>query len=278
MQKIRKAGPVARISVPAALAAGLAAPLLAMALAAPASAATGPRMGSAGQTGFVVTGAQIRDVRGQVFGRNGGGFASTQAGIGGSLSLWAGGNRGMVILVGISTGTGSPHEPWSPGINVYQNHKLIASQNDASVNGKTCTAAGTCTPGDSANWTDQQQFRLELFYNRTTGNVEFQAKNANGDSYSGFYSVGTGKSFSQARVTADFGNTPFDSAGYTAAPPAAKLYLTWSRVGLTSYSGHRAGLVSWWTRSHLDLVDAAGGAVAGSLFNGGTAFRTVLTP
>ena len=98
---IRKAGLGARISVPAALAAGLAAPLLAMALAAPAWAATGPRMGSAGQTGFVVTGAQIRDVRGQVFGRNGAGFASTQAGIGGSLSLWAGGNRGTVILVGV---------------------------------------------------------------------------------------------------------------------------------------------------------------------------------
>ena len=278
MQKIRKAGLGARISVPAALAAGLAAPLLAMALAAPASAATGPRMGSAGQTGFVVTGAQIRDVRGQVFGRNGAGFASTQAGIGGSLSLWAGGNRGTVILVGISTGTSSAHQPWSPGINVYQDHKLIASQNDASVNGQTCTAAGACTPGDSASWPDQQQFRLELFYNRSDGNVEFHATAANGDSYSGFYHVGDGVSFSQARVTADFGNTPFDSAGYTAAPSASKPYLTWSRVGLTSYSGHRAGLVSWWTRSHLDLVDAAGGAVAGSLFNGGTAFRTVLTP
>ena len=274
---IRKAGLGARISVPAALAAGLAAPLLAMALAAPAWAATGPRMGSAGQTGFVVAGAQIRDVRGQVFGRNGAGFASTQAGIGGSLSLWAGGNRGTVILVGVSTGTGSAHQPWSPGINVYQDHKLIASQNDASVNGQTCTN-GVCTPGDSANWPDQQQFRLELFYNRSAGNVEFHATAANGDSYSGFYHVGTGVSFSQARVTADFGNTPFDSAGYTAAPPAAKPYLTWSRAGLTSYSGHRAGLVSWWTRSHLDLVDAAGGAVAGSLFNGGTAFRTVLTP
>src|SRR5579862_9020719 len=71
MQMIRKAGLGARIGLPAALAAGLAAPLLAMALAAPAGAATGPRMGSAGQTGFVVTGAQIRDVRGQVFGRNG---------------------------------------------------------------------------------------------------------------------------------------------------------------------------------------------------------------
>jgi len=277
VQRIRKAGLGARISVPAAIAAGLAAPLLAMALAAPAWAATGPRMGSAGQTGFVVTGAQIRDVRGQVFGRNGAGFASTQAGIGGSLSLWAGGNRGTVILVGVSTGTGSAHEPWSPGINVYQDHKLIASQNDPSVNGQTCTA-GKCTPGDSANWPDQQQFRLELFYNRSDGNVEFHATAANGDSYSGFYHLGTGVSFSQARVTADFGNTPFDSAGYTAAPPAAKPYLTWSRVGLTSYSGHRAGLASWWTRSHLDLVDAAGGAVAGSLLHRGTAFRTVLTP
>jgi len=249
-----------------------------MALAAPAGAATGPRMGSAGQTGFVVTGAQIRDVRGQVFGRNGAGFASTQAGIGGSLSLWAGGNRGTVILVGVSTGTGSAHQPWSPGINVYQDHKLIASQNDASVNGQTCTAAGSCTAGDSASWPDQEQFRLELFYNRAAGNVEFHATAANGDSYSGFYHVGTGVSFSQARATADFGNTPFDSAGYTAAPSAARPYLTWSRVGLTSYSGHRAGLVSWWTRHHLDLVDAAGGAMAGSLFNGGTAFRTVLTP
>jgi hypothetical protein len=262
--------------VAAALTAGLAAPLLALAV--PAGAATGPRMGSAGQTGFVVTGAKIRDVRGQVFGRNGAGFASTQAGIGGSLSLWAGGNRGTVVLVGVSTGTGSAHQPWSPGINVYQNHKLIASQNDASVHGQTCTAAGMCTPGDSASWPDQEQFRLELFYNRASGNVAFHATAANGDSYSGFYHVGTGVSFGQARVTADFGNTPFDSAGYTAAPPAAKPYLTWSRVGLTSYSGHRAGLVSWWTRSHLDLVDAAGGAVAGSLFNGGTAFRTVLTP
>jgi hypothetical protein len=263
--------------MPAALAAGLATPLLAMALAAPAGAATGPRIGSAGQTGFAVTGAQFRDVRGQVFGRNGGGFAGTQTGIGGSLSLWAGGGRGTVVLVGVSTGTGSAHQPWSPGISVYRDHKLIASQNDASVHGQTCTA-GVCAPGDSANWPDQQQFRLELFYNRAAGNVAFHATAANGDSYSGFYHVGGGLSFGQARVTADFGNTPFDSAGYTAAPSAAKPYLTWSRAGLTSYSGHRAGLVSWWTRHHLDLVDAAGGATAGSLFNGGTAFRTVLTP
>jgi hypothetical protein len=276
MLMIRKAGRGARVSLAAAgLAAGLAAPLLA--LAAPAGAATGPAQASAGQTGYVATGAQFRDVRGMIFGRNGAGFAATQAGIGGSLSLWAGGGRGTVVLVGISTGTGSAHGPWSPGISVYQDHKLIASQNDASVHGQTCTA-GVCTPGDSANWPDQQQYRLELFYNRTAGNVEFHATASNGDSYSGFYHVGGGLSFGQARMTTDFGNTPFDSAGYLAAPSAAKPYLTWSRVGLTSYSGHRAGLVSWWVHSPLDLIDAAGGAMAGSLFNGGTAFHTVLIP
>lgn len=217
-------------------------------------------------------------MRGQVFGRNGAGFASTQAGIGGSVSLWAGGGRGTVILLGISTGTGAAHEPWSPGISVYKNHKLVASQNDPTVHGQTCTAPGVCTPGDTANWPDQQQFQLELIYDRTAGNVDFHATAANGVSYSGFFSVGTGVSFSQARVTADFGNTPFDSAGYSNAPAAVKTYLTWSRVGLTSYSGHQAGLSSWWTRSHLDLVDAAGGAMATSLFNGGTAFHTEITP
>jgi hypothetical protein len=275
MQTIRKTSRGARAGLAAALATGLAAPLLA--LAAPAGAATGPAESSAGQTGYVATGAQFRDVRGMIFGRNGAGFAATQAGIGGSLSLWAGGGRGTVVLLGISTGTGAAHEPWSPGINVYQDHKLIASQNDASVHGQTCTA-GVCTPGDSANWPDQQQYRLELFYNRTAGNVEFHATASNGDSYSGFYHVGGGLSFGQARMTTDFGNTPFDSAGYLAAPSAAKPYLTWSRVGLTSYSGHRAGLVSWWVHSPLDLIDAAGGAMAGSLFNGGTAFHTVLIP
>lgn len=266
----------ARVGLLAGVVAGVTAPLLAM--AGPAGAAVGPRMQSAGQAGFAVTGAQIRQVGGQIFGRNGAGFATTQAGIGGSVSLWSGGARGTVILVGISTGTSSAHQPWSPGINVYKNHKLVASQNDDSVHGQTCKAGGACTPGDSANWPDQQQFRLNLSYDRAAGNVNFRVTAANGDSYSGFYSVGTGVSFGQARVTADFGNTPFDSAGYNNAPATVKTYLTWSKVGLTSYSGHQAGLNSWWTRSHLDLVDAAGGAQATSLFNGGTAFHTELTP
>jgi hypothetical protein len=263
------------LGLAAALATALAAPLLALSV--PAGAVTGPRRESAGQAGMVATGAQFRDVRGQIFGRNGAGFASTQAGIGGSVSLWAGGGRGTIVLVGISTGTGAANEPWSPGISVYKDHQLVASQNDASVHGRTCTAGG-CTPGDSASWADQQQFRLELFYDRAAGNVEFRAARSNGDSYSGFFHVGRGLSFSQARVTADFGITPFDSAGYNSAPNAVRRYLTWSQVGLTSYSGHRAGLSAWWTHSHLDLVDAAGGARATSLFNNGTAFHTQLTP
>jgi hypothetical protein len=57
-----------------------------------------------------------------------------------------------------------------------------------------------------------------------------------------------------------------------------KNYLTWRSAGLTSYSGHRGDLIDFWTRHRLLLVDAAGGSHPTSLFNSGTAFRTVLTP
>jgi hypothetical protein len=247
-----------------------------LALSGAAGAATGPQAASAGQAGMTVTGAQIRDIRGLMFARNGGGFASTQAGIGGSVSLWAPG--GTTVLLGASTGTGSAHQPWSPGINIYSGHTLVASQNDASVHGQTCTGS-VCTPGDAANWPDQQLQRFELFYNRATGNVEFSVRAVDsGVTYSGFYHVGTGVSFTQARMTGDFGNTPFDSAGYTHAPGGSVPYLAWSGARLTSYSGHKAGLASWWTRHHLVLVDGAGHASAGPLASSGSAFRTFLAP
>jgi hypothetical protein len=252
---------------------------LVLGLAASAGAAVGPQVGSAGQAGMSATGAQFRDVRGQVFARNGGGFASTQLGIGASVSLWTGtAAHGTIIQLGWSTGTGAPHEPWSPAVGVYVDHVLAAHQNDAAVHDQTCVGT-TCTPGDSLNAADQQQLRYELFYDRPAGNVIFTATAmGTGQTYLGFYHVGTGVSFNQARVTSDFGNTPFDSSGYVSSPSAQKLYLTWSKVGLTSYSGHRASLVSWWERDHVVLVDAVGGAHAGPLFSSGSAFHTFINP
>jgi hypothetical protein len=242
-----------------------------------AFAATGSQIASAGQTGMQVSGGgwQFRFVQGTVFGRDGGNFAATQAGIGGSVSLVS--TTGVRVLVGISTGTSSHNQPWSPGVTLYHGHTIIATQNDPAANGETCIS-DVCTPGDSANFPDQQSYQLQLFYNRSLGNVYFRALAASGDFYHGPFPVGTGLSFQVLRVTADFGNTPFDSAGYQNPPAATKTYLTWTKCSLTSYNGTHGGFIGPWTRHHVVLVDAAGGAHAGSLFNSGTAFHTYLTP
>jgi hypothetical protein len=259
----------------AALAAAISAAALA-ALPGTAGAATGPQTASAGQAGLAVTGAHIRDIRGFMYARNGGAFAATQVGIGGSVSLIA--TDGTRVLLGASTGTGAANEPWSPGINVYAGHTLIASQNDASVHGQTCVGQ-VCTPGDTANWPDHQLQRFELFYDRAAGNVEFSVRAVDsGVTYSGFYHVGAGLSFAEARMTGDFGNTPFDSAAYTHAPASAVPYLAWQQARLTSYTGHKAGFISWWTRHHVVLADALGSAFAGPLSASGTAFRTFIAP
>lgn len=245
-------------------------------MAGAAGAAIGPQVGSAGQSGYQIDGGQFRFAHGELFARDGGAFASTQSGIGGSISLIA--TSGLRLLLGASTDTSGHNHPWSPGVGVYQGKTLVAVQNDAAVHDST-TINGITTPGDSLNTPDQQELTYAIFYDRIHGDIKFEfVATATGDSYQGFYHAGTGLSFNRVRFGTDFGNTPFDSVGYTAAPSVQKNYLTWRNAGLTSYSGHRGSLIDWWTRHRLVLVDAAGGSRPTSLFNGGTAFRTILTP
>jgi hypothetical protein len=266
-----------RLITPALVAGVLAAVVT---VAGPATAATaiktpGPPIGSAGQTGHAVTGANFRYAAGTIFLRNGGLFAATNLGVGGSVSLKS--TTGKTVLLGISTDTSGPHHPWSPGINVYQGHTLIASQNDASVNGETCTA-GVCTPGDSGLWPDRQHARLSLYYDRAHGQIVFEALTDAGDSYHGHYFIGTGLLFRQARVTGDFGNTPFDSVGYTAPPAAVTKYLSWSAATFTNYAGVHGNFRGPWTRNIVRLVDAQGHAYAGTLNKAGDHFATSLAP
>lgn len=68
--------------------------------------------------------------------------------------------------------------------------------------------------------------------------------------------AGRGISWNQARVGAEFGCTSWASCGtgpvpYN-APPDPVTLASISGVRLTSYSGHRAGLSSWWTHSKIE--------------------------
>ena len=99
--------------------------------------------------------------------------------------------------------------------------------------------------------------------------------------------AGKGISWNQARVGAEFGCTPWAGCGtgpvpYT-APSNPVTLASISGVRLTSYSGHRAGLSSWWTHSKIEWTrngktTGAVNAKASNLSASGTAFRVSLEP
>ena len=97
------------------------------------------------------------------------------------------------------------------------------------------------------------------------------------------YTVGTGVSFTQARVGIEFGGSPWDNS-YSHTPPAQfTKAATYTGVGLTTYSGHTATLWSWWTHHKLlantgQQSSADWVAVPNDLSSGGASFSTYFVP
>jgi hypothetical protein len=98
-----------------------------------------------------------------------------------------------------------------------------------------------------------------------------------------FYKVGTGVSFTQARVGTEFGGSPWDGS-YSYTPPAQRVKVaSYTRVYLTSYSGHTATLWSWWVHHKLPAntgqqSGSAWVAIPDDLTDGGASFRTWFVP
>lgn len=249
----------ARAGIIAAAASGSVAGLAIAAV--PSGAATGSHVSSRGQAGYAVTGARIQTVQARVYLRQPGQYASTNSGVGGSVSLWA--SDGSVVQFGISDSTNPASADYNPALAPFDSsHTQITTG---------ITAKG------SANFPVGEYVTMRLHYDRVSGLAIATATDAT-HSYQLTFDEGTGKSYTQARVTSDLGNTPWDSAGYTSAPGSAEPYLAWSGASLTSYSGHKAGFSSWWTSHRVSLVGGAGSEYPGSLAAGGTAFRTFLAP
>ncbi len=127
-----------------------------------------------------------------------------------------------------------------------------------------------------------------IFYSQSAGTTAFSViDQTSGQSLSYTRMAGKGISWNQARAGAEFGCTPWASCGtgpvpYT-APPDPVTLASISGVRLTSYSGHRAGLSSWWTHSKIEWTrnsktTGAVNAKATNLSGGGTTFSVSLQP
>ena len=90
----------------------------------------------------------------------------------------------------------------------------------------------------------------------------------------------TAQSFSKAKIGTDFGSSPWD-ASYSYTPPADPVNLAaYTGVSLTSYSGHKADLTSWWVCHKLLAQPSSRGLVAipHGLTGGGASFQTWFVP
>ena len=251
-----------------------------LALAVPAGASTGTAEISPEQAGYTATGAQFQAITADVYLRNPAQYVGEVGQYSHSVQLWS---SGLVVSLGVTASTSGPgyYTPYA-GVFDRSGHQLLASN----PNAQWCddhtfgciSTLGAFAFGETVD--------LFIYYDAARGFVHFGAEDvvAPDEGYmQASYQVRTGVSFTQARVGDEFGSSPWDES-YSHTPPArATKIAAFSKVGLTTYSGHQSSLWSWW--AHHKVLANTGQqsgsdwvAVPADLTKGGGDFQTWFVP
>jgi hypothetical protein len=267
---------ILRRRVSAALAAGAAA-VAVVGLAAPAGASTGALQTSPEQAGYTANHALFKHVEGTVYLRSPAQYAGMVARYGHSAQLWS---SGMVVTVGFTASTS--RKSYTPSVTIYDRstHQVIASD----PNAQHLIFSEGWSPGVGPSVVFDNQLRLTISYSPATGQLNMEATNPLYGSYGTAFDIVwsyqlPGQSFSKARIGTEFGGSPWDTS-YSYTPPAKPVKAAaYTGVHLTSYSGHRDDLSSWWM--HHKLLALHGRSLVAfpnDLTNSGGNFQTWFAP
>jgi hypothetical protein len=223
-----------RIATVGAISAGLA-----LAAALPAGASVGPALTSHEQAAYAVTNARFRFVETTFTLPDATKFATEVSGLGVSVQLISSENTWMVFSFNTTTASGVYAASFA---NEFNGGQSIGTSGALGPN-------GWAKAGDSVT--------LSIFYDRAGHDHLVAVDNTTGEAHFTSVAVPT-TSYTQARVGTEFGVTPISIATYT-APAVETPLVTLTGIHLTSYSGHHAGLVSWWERHKVFMVN--GGVV-----------------
>jgi hypothetical protein len=227
---IRKFQRIATIGAIGAIGAGLA-----LAASLPAGASTGPRLTSQEQAGYAASGARFRFVETTFTLPDATKFASEVGGLGVSVQLISSENTWMVLSFNTTTASGVYAASYANEFNAGQS---IGASGALGAN-------GWAKAGDSVT--------LSIYYDRAGNDHLTAVDNTTGEAHFRAVAIPT-TSYTHARLGAEFGATPSSTAPYTA--PAAETHLVaLTGIHLTTYSGHRSGLVSWWERQQVLMVN-----------------------
>jgi hypothetical protein len=264
---------IVRRRVVAVLTAGAAAAAV-LALAAPAGAVTGARQTSPEMAGYTANHAQFSEVEGYVYLRDPAQYAGMVARYGHSVQLWS---ADRVVSLNFTASTSG--EEYTPSVTIYDRstHQVIASNPHAQhIDGRS----DSWHPGVGGPYTWGDQVGLKIHYYPADGVLHMFAGESMGPGYAISWSYQLpGQSFTKARIGTAFGSSPWD-ASYTYTAPAKPAKAAAYTAVLTSYSGHRDGLSSWWVHHNLLAQPPGRGRVAAphDLTNGGYGFQTWFAP
>jgi hypothetical protein len=248
-----------------------------LALPVPAGASTGTTEISPEQAGYTATGAQFQNIDARVFLRQPAQYAGEVGRYGQSVQLWS---SGYVVVAGVSASTsGSAYTPYAEVFDP-SGHELLASDPGA----KWCDDHTFGCISKIGTFSADEGVFIDVYYDATRGFVHFEVADLYDELYmQASYKVGMGVSFTQARVGTEFGGSPWDGS-YPYTPPAQRVKVaSYTRVYLTSYSGHTATLWSWWVHHKLlaNTGQQSGSdwvAIPDDLTDGGASFRTWFVP
>jgi hypothetical protein len=254
---------------------------VALALAAPATAAVGPPFFSPEQAGYVATGARFQHVQSTIRLPNAANFASEVAGFGVSVQLWT---RYRVVVLGVSNTTSVGNYSAAVAVFSRTTHALICST--AASGAQKCPKVGTSWTDGSVSFAPGHNVTLSISYQRYIGTVFITVQDhATGAelSYSG-YRPGSGQNYRQARVGAEFAADPWSTFTYHA--PATETHLvTFRNNRLVTYGSSQSSFSSWWTH-HKIIANSTGSSVdpghakvmPHNLYNFGANFGVYLKP
>jgi hypothetical protein len=250
-----------------------------LALAGPAAAATGPRYYSPEQAGYAATGARFQYVQSSVYLPKAARFASEVAGYGVSVQLRT---PYRVVVLGVSNTTTAGN--YNAAVAVYNKTKRSLVCSTAGSGTQACPHVGSRWTDGSVSFAPGDLVTLAIAYDRFNGVDNFFVDDQTTGVelfYSG-YAPGTGQSYNQARVGAEFAADPWSGFSYTA--PASETHLvTFRDSALVTYRGGVSGFSSSWT--HNKIVATSTGTAIGTvevapqnLSNFGSNFGVYLEP
>lgn len=248
-----------RSRVIVALVSGLATLGITLALAVPAAAATGPKYYSPEQAGYVATGARFQYVQSSFVLPDASSFASEVSSYGLSVQLRT---PYRVVVLGVSNTTTAGNYNAAAAVFNKTTHALICST--AGSGTQACPNVGSRWTDGSVNFAPGDHMTLAIFYDRSTGVDHFYVDDdtTGVELFYGGYAPGTGQSYTQARVGAEFAATPWDTFSYS--PPASETHLvTFTNSVLITYRGAVSGFASSFT--HDKILATSTGTSTGTL-------------